>query len=133
MVDDIDFQNASPEEGLIEHWEAYLTKKRDELCTIAELLFRKKRLPGYQQKVHDEIVKDDSKTTKGSFSYSIKKLKAELMAGFLTAYARHKDLVLSDNILRAMPKHLRAAILNLDENADMLPAVFFSAIKVHMF
>ena len=132
-TDDIDFQNASPEEGLIEHWEAYLTKKRDELCTIAELLFRKKRLHGYQQKVHDEIVKDDSKTTKVSFSYTIKKLKAELMAGFLTAYARHKDLVLSDNILRAMPKHLRAAILNLDENADMLPAVFFSAIKVHMF
>ena len=132
-TDDIDFQNASPEEGLIEHWEAYLTRKKDELCDIAELLFRKKQLHGYQQKVQDDEMVKDSTTTKGSFSHGIKRTKAGLMAGFFTAYAKHKNLVLNDNILRAMPKHLRAAILNLDENADMLPAVFFSAIKVHMF
>jgi hypothetical protein len=60
-------------------------------------------------------VEDDSKIINDSSNYG----------------TRHKDSILSEYVLRAMPKHLRAAILNLDENADMLPAVFFSAVKVH--
>ncbi|KAN0073492.1 hypothetical protein V8E54_008712 [Elaphomyces granulatus] len=123
-TDEIDFQNASPEKGLIEHWRAYLTKKKDELCTIAKLLFDRKKLHTYRKMVEKEIVEDDSKIIKDSSNHGTK------AAGAFTAY---KDSILSENVLRAMPRHLRAAILNLDENADMLPAMFLPAINVHMF
>jgi hypothetical protein len=43
------------------------------------------------------------------------------------------DGMLSDTILQKVPKDLRAAIVNLNENKDLLPAMFLSGVKVHMF
>ena len=41
--------------------------------------------------------------------------------------------MLNDTILQKVPKELRAAIMNLNQNKDLLPAMFLSGVKVHMF
>jgi hypothetical protein len=43
------------------------------------------------------------------------------------------DGMLSDTILQRVPKGLRAAIMNLNENEDLLPAMFLSGVQLHMF
>jgi hypothetical protein len=41
--------------------------------------------------------------------------------------------MLDDTILQKVQKDLRAAIVSLNENKDLLPAMFLSGVKVHMF
>lgn len=58
---------------------------------------------------------------------------AELVQNVADMWGGRLDRMLSDNILASVPKTLRAAILNLNENEDLLPAMFLSGIQVHMF
>ncbi|RYP12678.1 hypothetical protein DL765_007217 [Monosporascus sp. GIB2] len=52
---------------------------------------------------------------------------------FLEMHAKHLDKHLAVSVLKKTPKSLRTAVENMDENKDFLPAMFHSAIRVHMF
>ena len=60
-----------------------------------------------------------------------------LGGGILESFANFRseamEKKLSDTVLRQVPKGLRAAIMNLNENEDLLPAMFLSGVQVHMF
>jgi hypothetical protein len=58
---------------------------------------------------------------------------AEFVQTVSDKWAERLDGMLSDTILQQVPKKLRSAILNLNENKDLLPAMFLSGVKVHMF
>jgi len=58
---------------------------------------------------------------------------AEIVQTVADRWGERLDGMLSDTILQQVPKELRAAIVNLNENKDLLPAMFLSGVKVHMF
>ena len=150
-TDDIDFQNVVPESGLVGHWESYMRNKKNELCRIVNVLIQGRLARRYADEVAEkendkaaqiktEIDEDsDSGAPEGKqklIDFIVKRgtlIGAELVQTLTDMWGERLDGMLSDTILQQVPKGLRAAIMNLNENEDLLPAMFLSGVKVHMF
>ncbi|TGO44787.1 hypothetical protein BOTNAR_0743g00010 [Botryotinia narcissicola] len=141
----IDFENVVPEPGLVDHWESYMRNKKNELCRIVNVLVQGRVARQYADSVTSLDIKpdiDDDSDHEGSENKE--KLKdflfrrgtligAELVQTLTDIWGERLDSMLNDTILQQVPKGLRAAIMNLNENEDLLPAMFLSGIQVHMF
>ncbi|KAH6662315.1 hypothetical protein B0J14DRAFT_554129 [Halenospora varia] len=152
-TDDIDFKNVVPESGLVGHWENYMRNKKTELCRIVNVLIQgrvarnladevagPKKENGKPAEMKSEI--DDDSENEGSngkkklMDFIVKRgtlMGAEIVQTVTDMWGERLDGMLSDTILQQVPKGLRAAITNLNENEDLLPAMFLSGVKVHMF
>lgn len=148
-TDEIDFHSVVPEAGLVGHWENYMRNKKTELCRIVTVLIHGR----VARKLADEVAgshKTESKAENGDESdddeistnkqkiidFIVKRgslLGADVVQTLTDMWGDRLDGMLSDTILQQVPKGLRAAIMNLNENEDLLPAMFLSGIKVHMF
>ncbi|KAF4627078.1 hypothetical protein G7Y89_g11078 [Cudoniella acicularis] len=152
-TDQIDFENVVPEFGLVGHWENYMENKKTELCRVMNVLIRGRIARRYADEVvgpEKEIDKaaqinaeiDEDSDSGGSdgkeklIGILVKRgtlFGAEIVQTVTDMWGERLDGMLSDTILQQVPKELRAAILNLNENEDLLPAMFLSGVKVHMF
>ncbi|KAJ8067922.1 hypothetical protein OCU04_003507 [Sclerotinia nivalis] len=144
-TDDIDFKNVVPEPGLVGHWENYMRNKKTELCRVVNVLGQGRLVRQYADSVTSSEIKtemNDDSDHEGSNNKE--KLKdflfkrgtvfgAEVVQTLTDMWGERLDEILSDTILQQVPKGLRAAIMNLNENEDLLPAMFLSGIQVHMF
>ncbi|TGO36281.1 hypothetical protein BHYA_0129g00020 [Botrytis hyacinthi] len=144
-TDKIDFENVVPEPGLVDHWESYMRNKKNELCRIVNVLIQGRVARQYADSVTSSEIKpeiDDDSDHEGSDNKG--KLKdflfrrgtligAELVQTLTDIWGERLDAMLNDTILQQVPKGLRAAIMNLNENEDLLPAMFLSGVQVHMF
>ncbi|KAF5868363.1 uncharacterized protein Bfra_007561 [Botrytis fragariae] len=144
-TDKIDFENVVPEPGLVDHWESYMKNKKNELCRIVNVLVQGRVARQYADSVTSSEIKieiDDDSDHEGADNKE--KLKdflfrrgtligAELVQTLTDIWGERLDAMLNDTILQQVPKRLRAAIMNLNENEDLLPAMFLSGIQVHMF
>ncbi|KAI9642552.1 hypothetical protein NHQ30_009357 [Ciborinia camelliae] len=144
-TDDIDFKNVVPEPGLVGHWENYMRNKKTELCRIVNVLVQGRVARQYADSVTSpelETEMDDDSDHEGSGTkeklkdFLLKRgtlIGAELVQTLTDIWGERLDGMLSDTILQQVPKGLRAAIMNLNENEDLLPAMFLSGVQVHMF
>ncbi|TGO17657.1 hypothetical protein BPAE_0414g00030 [Botrytis paeoniae] len=144
-TDKIDFENVVPEPGLVDHWESYMKNKKTELCRIVNVLVQGRVARQYADSVTSSEIKteiNDDSNHEGSDNKE--KLKdflfrrgtligAEVVQTLTDMWGERLDAMLNDTILQQVPKGLRAAIMNLNENEDLLPAMFLSGIQVHMF
>ncbi|TGO44866.1 hypothetical protein BCON_0453g00020 [Botryotinia convoluta] len=144
-TDKIDFENVVPEPGLVDHWESYMKNKKTELCRIVNVLVQGRVARQYADSVTSSEIKteiDDGSDHEGSDNkeklkdFLLKRgtlIGAELVQTLTDIWGERLDAMLNDTILQQVPKGLRAAIMNLNENEDLLPAMFLSGIQVHMF
>ncbi|KAH8650639.1 hypothetical protein BGZ60DRAFT_520454 [Tricladium varicosporioides] len=152
-TDDIDFKNVVPESGLVGHWENYMRNKKTELCRIVNVLIQgrvarnladevagAKKEDGKKAEVKSEMDEDSGNEGLSSkeklMDFIVKRgtlMGAEIVQTVTDMWGERLDGMLSDTILQQVPKGLRAAITNLNENEDLLPAMFLSGVKVHMF
>ncbi|KAI1447322.1 hypothetical protein F5Y02DRAFT_407370 [Annulohypoxylon stygium] len=158
-TDEIDFRNASPEMGLIKYWEYYMMQKKYRLCSILQKLMESKDWGNFKAEMGQNIVNrvaeetglngqgdgsdDDSDDDSGyeNISETIKELggMALTMAGAGLAQQfyqwRAESLLksLSADILKKFPTHMQTAMESLDDNKDLMPSMFHSAKKIHMF
>ncbi|PMD31911.1 hypothetical protein L207DRAFT_471987 [Hyaloscypha variabilis F] len=155
-TDDIDFKAVVPEPGLVGHWEDYMQNKKAKLCEIVDVLVKGRDAKRYAEEVagpekekekdaqikgeDDENSDDESPDPKDKIERLVNTLVkrgthigAEIAQKAAVRWGKRLDGVLSDTILQQVPKELRSAILNLNENKDLLPAMFLNGIKVHMF
>jgi hypothetical protein len=152
-TDDIDFKNVVPESGLVGHWENYMRNKKTELCRVVNVLIQGRMARRYADEVagpekeNDKSVQikseiDEDSDNEGSdgkkklIDFIVKRgtlIGAEIVQTVTDMWGERLDGMLSDTILQQVPKGLRAAITNLNENEDLLPAMFLSGVKVHMF
>ncbi|KAF7877362.1 hypothetical protein EAF04_001044 [Stromatinia cepivora] len=144
-TDDIDFKSVVPEPGLVGHWENYMRNKKTELCRIVNVLVQGRLARQYADSVTSSEIKtelnDDSDHEGSNNKEKLKDflfkrgtlIGAELVQTLTDIWGERLDGILSDTILQQVPKGLRAAIMNLNENEDLLPAMFLSGIQVHMF
>ncbi|ESZ94397.1 hypothetical protein SBOR_5190 [Sclerotinia borealis F-4128] len=144
-TDDIDFKNVVPEPGLVGHWEDYMKNKKTELCRIVKVLVQGRVARQYADSIASPEIKtemDDDSDHEGPESKEKLKdflfkrgtlLGAELVQTLTDIWGERLDGMLSDTILQQVPKRLRAAIMNLNENEDLLPAMFLSGVQIHMF
>jgi hypothetical protein len=152
-TDQIDFKNVVPESGLVGHWENYMRNKKRELCRVVNVLIQGRIARRYAdevagpEKADDKaaLVKteiDEDSDNEGSdgkgklIDFIVKRgtlIGAEIVQTVADMWGERLDGMLSDTILQQVPKGLRAAITNLNENEDLLPAMFLSGVKVHMF
>ncbi|KAF7887816.1 uncharacterized protein EAF01_010970 [Botrytis porri] len=144
-TDKIDFENVVPEPGLVDHWESYMRNKKTELCRIVNVLVQGRVARQYADSVTSSEIKpeiDDDSDHEGSDNKE--KLKdflfrrgtligAGLVQTLTDIWGERLEAMLNDTVLQQVPKGLRAAIMNLNENEDLLPAMFLSGIQVHMF
>lgn len=144
-ADDINFKNVVPEPGLVGHWQSYMGNKKNELCRIVNVLVQGRVARQYADSVASPEIKsemDDDSDHEGSdnkeklMDFLLKRgtlIGAELVQTLTDIWGERLDGMLSDTILQQVPKGLRAAIMNLNENEDLLPAMFLSGVQVHMF
>ncbi|KAG4443331.1 hypothetical protein IFR05_001200 [Cadophora sp. M221] len=153
-TDEIDFKAVVPEPGLVGHWEDYMHNKKAKLCEIVDVLVKGRDARRYAEEVAgsekdrdaqpkreiDENSDDEGLDPKEKFEKLIDTLVrrgTHIGAGIAqkaaVRWGKRLDEVLSDTILQQVPKELRSAILNLNDNKDLLPAMFLNGIKVHMF
>jgi hypothetical protein len=152
-TDDIDFKKVVPESGLVGHWENYMRNKKTELCRVASVLIQGHIARRYADEVagpekennkaaqvKTEIDEDsDNEGSDGKeklIDFIVKRgtlVGAEIVQTVTDMWGERLDGMLSDTILQQVPKELRAAIMNLNENEDLLPAMFLSGVQVHMF
>ena len=155
-TDIIDFKTVVPEPGLVGHWDNYMHNKKAELCRIVNVLIQGRDARRYadevtgqekiqgNQEAHNQVDvgdedsdNDEAPNPKEKLLDLIVRRGTHLGAGLVQSVADkwgdRLDGMLSDTILMKVPKELRAAILNLNANEDLLPAMFLSGVKVHMF
>jgi len=149
-TDDIDFKNVVPETGLVGHWESYMRNKKTELCRVVDVLIQGRMARRFAEekagpekdnstaaKVKTELDDDsDDESPEGLRDILLKRgtlFGGELVQKLTDMWGERLDGMLSDTILQQVPKVLRSAIINLNENEDLLPAMFLSGVQVHMF
>ncbi|KAI1456210.1 hypothetical protein F4805DRAFT_248214 [Annulohypoxylon moriforme] len=158
-TDEIDFHNASPEMGLIKYWEYYMMQKKYRLCSILQKLMESKDWGNFKAEMGQNIFKrvaeetgissqgddsdadSDDEASDGKMSETLKEIggMALTMAGaglvqqFYEWRAERLQKSLSADILKKFPAHMQTAMESLDDNKDLMPSMFHSAKKIHMF
>ena len=151
-TDEIDFKTVVPEPGLLIAWKSYMQNKKVELCRVVTAFIQGRDARKYADevagpekakkegapKIEGEADEDsDGGTDPKERLMDFIKLGTHIGAGLVQnvtdRWGERLDGMLSDTILQKVPKDLRAAIVNLNENKDLLPAMFLSGVKVHMF
>ncbi|KAI0832948.1 hypothetical protein F5Y06DRAFT_290312 [Hypoxylon sp. FL0890] len=157
--DEIDFHNASPELGLLMYWEYYMMQKKYRLCSILQKLMESRDWGNRKADIGQNLVKRVAKETGGSdqgddsegdsddedgngkISDTLKELGglALTMAGaglrqqFYEWRAERLEKNLAADVLKKFPPHIQTAMESLDDNKDLMPSMFHSAKKIHMF
>ncbi|RYP30979.1 hypothetical protein DL767_005986 [Monosporascus sp. MG133] len=114
-ADEINFYDASPEPGLLSVWNTYMARKKRKLCKILETYINSQ-----------DLANSGAKVRKKRMKASTKMLKEEM-------HAEHVGKNLSASVLKRTPKRLRGAVESLNDNKDLLPAMFHSSRRIHMF
>ncbi|KAI0385628.1 hypothetical protein F5Y04DRAFT_246313 [Hypomontagnella monticulosa] len=158
-TDEIDFHNASPEMGLIKFWEYYMMQKKYRLCSILQKLLESKDWGNFKTEIGQNITKrvaketgaigqddgsepdSDDEDSRKDLSDTLKDIggMALTMAGagliqkFYEWRAEQLQKTLTADVLKKFPTHMQTAMESLDDNKDLMPSMFHSAKKVHMF
>ncbi|PQE21528.1 vegetative incompatibility HET-E-1 protein [Rutstroemia sp. NJR-2017a BVV2] len=156
-TDTIDFKNVLPETGLMGHWASYMHNKKTELCKVVGLLIQGRSARKYTEEVAGLDEKNDQDvgqveteldqdsdngemdTTEKLTKFLIKTSQrgmlssGGIMQSLADKWGERLQGQLDDIVIQQVPKPLRAAILNLNENEGLLPAMFTSGVQVHMF
>ncbi|KAM3070199.1 hypothetical protein ACMFMG_003763 [Clarireedia jacksonii] len=156
-TDTIDFKKVLPESGLVEHWESYMHNKKTELCKVVDLLIQGRSARKYTDKVagrekeNDQDVArmpteldqdsddEDRDAPEKLMNFIIKTSQQKMVASgkifedLADKWGERWEGQLDDIVIQQVPKPLRAAIMNLNENEELLPVMFTSGIQVHMF
>ncbi|PQE19374.1 het domain-containing protein [Rutstroemia sp. NJR-2017a BBW] len=156
-TDTIDFKNVLPETGLMGHWASYMHNKKTELCKIVGLLIQGRSARKYTEEVagvdkkdehgdsHAQTVADQDSdheemdTTEKLTDFLVKTSQrgmlssGGIMQSLADKWGERLEGQLDDIVIQQVPKPLRPAILNLNENEGLLPAMFTSGVQVHMF
>jgi hypothetical protein len=142
-TDEIDFHAASPEMGFAKYWELYMMRKKRKLCGVLEAFLGSKDMGTFKEYLPEFLAEAagprDGAESDPELSYldqgtlALQKLESGLFQKFFEMRAEHLDKTLSASVLKRMPPHLQAALENLNDNKDLLPAMFHSAKKIHMF
>ena len=152
-TDEIDFKTVVPEPELMVHWKKYMENKRVELCHVVTVFVQARDARKYadevagpekekkdrnaQAKTEGEQDSDNESTDPKERLLDFIRRGTHISAGFVQTvtdrWGERLNGMLDDTILQKVQKDLRAAIVNLNENKDLLPAMFLSGVKVHMF
>ncbi|KAI2624713.1 hypothetical protein GGS26DRAFT_583500 [Hypomontagnella submonticulosa] len=158
-TDEIDFHNASPEMGLMKFWEYYMMQKKYRLCSILQKLMESKDWGNFKTEIGQNIVKrvaketgvsgqddgfeadsddedagkDLSDTLKDISGMALTMAGAGLIQQFYEWRAERLQKNLTADVLKKFPTHMQTAMESLDDNKDLMPSMFHSAKKVHMF
>ncbi|KAI0015491.1 hypothetical protein F4780DRAFT_71444 [Xylariomycetidae sp. FL0641] len=156
-TDEIDFRNAAPERGLLKYWEYYMMEKKHLLCSVLQKLMESKDWGRLKTDLANAVAGkatravaagDDSDgsdseegqanagisdTLKDLSAMALKAAGAGLMQKFYEWRAERLEKNLSAQVLKQFPTHMQAALESLDDNKDLMPSMFHSAKKVHMF
>ncbi|KAI1136765.1 hypothetical protein F5Y05DRAFT_415016 [Hypoxylon sp. FL0543] len=157
--DEIDFHNASPEIGLMKYWEYYMMQKKYQLCSILQKLVESRDWGNRKTDIGQTLAKRVAKETGGSdqvddseedsddedgekqISDTLKDMggMALTLAGaglrqqFYEWRAERMQKNLAADVLKKFPPHIQTAMESLDDNKDLMPSMFHSAKKIHMF
>ncbi|KAI1411182.1 hypothetical protein F5Y13DRAFT_201409 [Hypoxylon sp. FL1857] len=157
--DEIDFHNASPEMGLLKYWEYYMMQKKYRLCSILQKLMESRDWGNHKMEIGQTLAKrvaketggndqggdpegdSDDESGDGKISDTLKDLGglALTMAGaglvqqFYEMRAERLQKNLSADVLKKFPPHIQTAMESLNDNKDLMPSMFHSAKKIHMF
>ncbi|KUJ18505.1 uncharacterized protein LY89DRAFT_642850 [Mollisia scopiformis] len=152
-TDEINFYDASPEMGLVKYWDVYMMRKKTKLCGIFEALLQSKDMGNTKAQMAEALgdlghsveggEPDSDTESKPASSYFDQKLEqggmlamkvgAGLFQSLWELQADQLEKNLNAAVLKKIPAHLQAAIESLNENKDLLPAMFHSARRIHMF
>ncbi|KAI1769709.1 hypothetical protein GGR53DRAFT_12922 [Hypoxylon sp. FL1150] len=158
-TDEIDFYNASPERGLLKYWEFYMMEKKYRLCSILQKLMDSKEWGNLKTEMGQNLAKriakeisgdgeegtssgvdsddDDESAETGLLKdlggMALSMAGAGLIQQFYEWRAERLQKNLSADVLKKFPAHIQTAMEALDDNKDLLPSMFHSAKKVHMF
>ncbi|RYP00695.1 hypothetical protein DL764_006433 [Monosporascus ibericus] len=81
------------------------------------------------QGVMDQILEHGKTAAKLAGHFTVLALGEKL----LEMHAEHLEKNLSASVLKRTPKRLRGAVESLNDNKDLLPAMFHSSKRIHMF
>ncbi|RYP39499.1 hypothetical protein DL768_010706 [Monosporascus sp. mg162] len=81
------------------------------------------------QGVMDQILEHGKTAAKLAGHFTVLALGEKL----LEMHAEHLEKNLSASVLKKTPKRLRGAVESLNDNKDLLPAMFHSSRRIHMF
>ncbi|KAI1376006.1 hypothetical protein F4677DRAFT_454623 [Hypoxylon crocopeplum] len=158
-TEEIDFHNASPEMGLIKYWEYYMMQKKYRLCSILQKLMESKEWSNFKMEMGQNIIRkvakeagvaeqedgpgedsDDedgdkalSDTLKDLGGMALTMATAGLKQQFYEYRAERLQRNLTADVLKKFPTHMQTAMESLDDNKDLMPSMFHSAKKIHMF
>jgi hypothetical protein len=130
-----------------------MRNKKTELCRIVNVLIQGRvarnladevagpkkengKTAEMKSEIDDDSENESSSGKKKLMDFIVKRgtlMGAEIVQTVTDMWGERLDGMLSDTILQQVPKGLRAAITNLNENEDLLPAMFLSGVKIHMF
>ncbi|OCK93787.1 uncharacterized protein K441DRAFT_468343, partial [Cenococcum geophilum 1.58] len=130
-TDEIDFRNASPEFGLITYWETYMERKKRKLCGILLRIMHSKSLGARKAKLTEGGSGFNAFMELGETA--LETVTVGLIQRFYEMHAEQLDQNLSAAVFKRIPSHMQAALQCLDDNKDLMPSMFHSARKVHMF
>lgn len=154
-TDEIDFHDASPEMGLLRCWEVYMMRKKRKLCGILQNLLESKNMDSLKaveslaelaelaevttnKDTGDGGSDDESPGTQLDQNVEqgalvLARAGAGLVQKFYELRAEQLERNLSAAVLKRIPTHMQAALENLNDNKDLMPSMFHSAKKIHMF
>ncbi|KAE8379366.1 hypothetical protein BDV26DRAFT_280371 [Aspergillus bertholletiae] len=159
-TDEINFTDAFPERGLVEYWHAFLRVQKSIMCDVLLFYLDSKKAKTYAdwlggsivQSLSEEGPKDRNKTSDHDeenedlgdlrlqdYNHLSNVRKMVKMIGWSTrgmlsdVWANGLNRHLSDNALKKIPVHLRAAVEALNKKQVLLPAMFHTGKEVHFF
>ncbi|ATZ50505.1 hypothetical protein BCIN_06g00070 [Botrytis cinerea B05.10] len=121
-----------------------MKKKKTQYCRTVNVLIQGRIARQYTDSVTSSEIKteiDDDSDQEGSDNKEKLRLSfqerdnhcAELVQTLTDIWGERVEAILNDTILQQVPKGHRTAIMNLNENEDLIPAMFLSGIQVHPF
>ncbi|RWA12255.1 hypothetical protein EKO27_g2848 [Xylaria grammica] len=159
-TDEINFRNASPELGLMKYWENYMMQKKYRLCSLIQKLVKSKDWgnikekanqglafaagsPGVSSNTEEKNNESDSDSDSGmdAITGALKEIgelavamaSAGMAQTFYERWASRLEKSLNADVLKMFPVHMQAALQSLDDNRDLMPSMFHSAKRIHMF
>lgn len=137
-TDKIDFDDAIPEPGLLNVWQAYMSRKKRKLCYVLSDYLVSRKMGSARDLIFKEGHEHDDSENTFSHLLELGKMAGNvtslsLMEGLFELKADYLDKHLTASVLKYTPKELQPAVENLNADGDFRPTMSHYARRIHMF
>ncbi|PLN76762.1 hypothetical protein BDW42DRAFT_196942 [Aspergillus taichungensis] len=134
-TDAINFHDAVPESGLVDHWQAYMTEHKNLMCEYLSMFLQSQMKFESMDKLVESMLPsdgqgDENSPSKMALFQAIRQGVSGVKYGAMAIYLGG---IMEDEAIRSVPTKLRPAVRKMKKGGILFPMMYHPSKHVHMF